>query len=103
MRDRTAFKLNQTTQHWRERINRRGRRVSQKLFRIVIPLRASAPSAVESPNFSWFDLATLVLGIFCLSTFAGPTHGTSQSSPTVRQRIEATTRKLTSPEFNGRA
>src|SRR5262249_44292738 len=40
-----ALNLNQTTQHWYKRINRRGRRVSQRLFKIVFPLRTFASSA----------------------------------------------------------
>src|SRR5215468_546096 len=48
--------LNQTTQQGRKRNYRRGRRGSQRSFRIVLPLRAFASSAVESLNLGWFDL-----------------------------------------------
>src|SRR5215831_17940844 len=40
-----ALNLNQTTQHWYKRINPRGRRGSQRLFKIVFPLRTFASSA----------------------------------------------------------
>jgi hypothetical protein len=73
------------------------------LFRIVFHLRTSAPSAVEYPNLGWFNLASIFLWVLCLATFAQPIHETSRSLPTDRQRIEAITRKLTAPEFNGRA
>jgi len=48
--------LIQTIRQWRKRIDRGGRRGSQRLFRIVVPLRAFASSAVKCPNFGWFDL-----------------------------------------------
>jgi len=46
---------------------------------------------------------SLFLSILCLATFAHPIHGLSQSLPPDRRRIEVITRKLTAPEFNGRA
>src|SRR5262245_25762376 len=39
-----------------KRINRRGHRGSQRLFRIVFPQRTPASSAVGGPNLGWFDL-----------------------------------------------
>jgi len=46
---------------------------------------------------------TLFLGVSCLTTFAGPIHALLQTTRPDRQRIEAIIRKLTVPEFNGRA
>jgi tetratricopeptide (TPR) repeat protein len=43
------------------------------------------------------------LCILFLATFVRPIHGLLQSQAPDRQRIEAITRELTAPEFNGRA
>ncbi len=54
-------------------------------------------------NQTAFKLAAAFLCVLCLTTFARPVHRLLQSPPTDRQRIEEITRKLTAPEFNGRA
>jgi len=41
------------------------------------------------------------LCILFLATFVRPIHGLLQSQAPDRQRIEAITRELTAPEFNG--
>src|SRR5262249_19172362 len=55
-----ALNLNQTTQHWYKRINPKGRTGSQKVVKIVFPLRTFASSAVECPNPGWFDLVRIL-------------------------------------------
>src|SRR5262249_41511312 len=86
--------LIQTTQQWRKRINRRGRRGSQRSFRIVFPLRAFASSAVKCPNFGWFDLdnplrpSMLLLLALIICLLAVPTRQaqrTPQQNPTKQE------------------
>src|SRR5215813_10451828 len=56
-----ALNLNQTTQHWYKRINRRRapqvRKGCSKLSSLCEPLR---PAAVECPNPGWFDLVRIL-------------------------------------------
>ncbi|MGH9752162.1 MAG: M28 family peptidase [Blastocatellia bacterium] len=54
-------------------------------------------------NQTVFNSATFFLGILCFATLAQPVHGLLQSQAQDRRRIEAITRELTAPEFNGRA
>src|SRR5215813_4432912 len=64
-----ALNLNQTTQHWYKRINRRRapqvRKGCSKLSSLCEPLR---PAAVECPNPGWFDLVRILF--FSLSIAA---------------------------------